>query len=915
MILREKLTDEQLQIVHHHEGPALVFAVAGAGKTTSMVHRIQYLVGEHDVDPENILASSFSRATVEDLEEGVSDLNVGSVDCRTLHSLGRQFIKMAEERGHWPKRLDTNGPNPGKAGTFLASRAISRLAQEREIDEHDLDIEQEDLEDQIESWKAQLCYADLKEADLPERALEHASQAAHDNEDFVTLYQYYEQERAREGWITFNDMLLEGWEALMRFDDVRLRAQGLYEQVLVDEFQDISRVQYLMLDILTQNHRNYMVIGDDDQCIYEWRGADPKFILNFQEEYDAEEYVISDNFRSRVQQTALANSIIEKNENRRKKHINLTQGFGGRTNLIGAEGAGAEAEFVVETIQTHLQNGWEPEDIVILVRQYAQTSFIEQNLIDNDLPYLIVGNVPFYRRREVKALLRYLFWATLEKTVREEGWFEQRSEARRYIDRFQRILREPNRYVSKDVSEEVCREALHRQTSVTDLMALHMADLHDRTVERVEKFLGTVDELIGRLDEPADKTIEWLIDDLDYEKHIWERSAFKEMAEQRIQTARSLVEFAKGHRNAKSLLDHVKRISFNRPEQGPAEEDAIEIRSIHRAKGREWPIVFVPGCNDGTIPASRTPSSSTGRTSVLDDLLDRGNDGDVEVSAEDLEEERRLFYVAVTRAEKELNLSYDEDRSRSPFLDEAEAKELLSTCKKMRTAAEKSPSEWGEEETVEFCVGVGELKLRRYLDKWWDIDRDTQNNISKKIQRADSLKEEAEETLKKYRDKRNKKEQRESQKEYTSLSKIKKSNGWLEIPVKVNGQVTSNEESFEFKYSENRGEPVAIHEDELVGVVKSNRTPQPLEELEDKLQWEDITANFGRISNSGKTLYLGVDWDELRKGLPDELTSKESSGKDIPDSPPESPDPSMKKALSEAFEKGRETLKSALGLE
>lgn len=930
------LTDEQLKIVQHHEGPALVFAVAGAGKTTSMVFRIRYLVERHNVDPGKILATSFSKATVEDLKEGVHDLGVGGVECRTLHSLGRQFIQMAEERNRWPKRLDTGGPDPSEAGRYLASRAIKRLAEKRSIDDHDLEIEREDLEDQIASWKAQLCYADLEEADLPDRALEHATQAKHDNEDFVTLYQYYEKERAREGWITFDDMLLEGWEALMRFDDVRTRAQGLYDQVLVDEFQDISRVQYLMLDVLTEPHRNYMAIGDDDQCIYEWRGADPSFILDFQDEYEAEEYLIKDNFRSRVQQTALANSVIEKNENRRDKRIHLTQGFDGRTNLVGAEGTSAEAEYVVDTIQTRLQNGWDLQDMVILVRQYAQTAFIEQNLISNDLPYRIVGNVPFYRRREVKSLLRYLFWATLERTVREEGWFEEEKQARRYIDRFRKVIREPNRYVSKDVTEEVCKESLRRKTSITELMALHLADMHERTAERVENFLDTIDDLIDRLDEPADETIKWLIDDIEYEEHIRERSAFEELADQRVKTARSLIKFAEGHQSAQSLLNHVKKISFDRPERGPEEEKAIEICSIHRAKGREWPIVFIPGCNDGTIPAGRT-SSSAGELgslddlfSEIDDLLSESDHEDGEkskedkkddVSAEDIEEERRLFYVAITRAKKELNISYDQTDTISPFLKETDAEEVLSTCEKMRVAVGSSPSQWGTEETVEFCVGVGKLRLDRYLKKWWNLDQETQRVLSRQVQEAESIHEEASEKMEKYHQEKQKIQDsgvdEADSLEPSTLSNLKAENDWLEVPVRTIGQITPHDERFEFAYSDEKDFPVVFHEDKvkLAGVVEPDRTPQPLRELEDKIDWEDITARFGRVSNSGKTIYLRVDWNELSERPSDDPTSKSSNSKEeVSDTYPEPPGPSLRKALSDAFETGKETLSNVLGL-
>jgi DNA helicase-2/ATP-dependent DNA helicase PcrA len=197
MIAPEALTDEQLRIVRHHEGPAVVFAVAGVGKTTAVVHRVRRLVDERGVDPGDILASSFSQSTAMDLEGETRELGVSDVDCRILHSLGRQFVRMAEAGGHQPHRLDATETDPERLSALLAGRAHSRLAQEQGLDERDLGIEQRDLVEQIGAWKAQLCYPDLEGAGLPDRAWRHASQAEHDNEDLVTLYRYYEEERAR----------------------------------------------------------------------------------------------------------------------------------------------------------------------------------------------------------------------------------------------------------------------------------------------------------------------------------------------------------------------------------------------------------------------------------------------------------------------------------------------------------------------------------------------------------------------------------------------------------------------------------------------------------------------------------------------------------------------------------------------
>ncbi|MFB6231306.1 MAG: ATP-dependent helicase [Salinibacter sp.] len=740
MVARERLTDEQQRIVRHGQGPALVFAVAGAGKTTALVHRVAHLV-EEGVPPGDILASSFSRATVHDLEEGLEALGLSGVGCRTLHSLGRRLIKRAEAEHHWSRRLGDEDMNPARLGPVLAGRALSRLARERDIDDHDLDIGRGELEDQISAWKAQLCYPDLEAAALPEAAREEARQAEHDNEDFVTLYRYYEEERTQEGWVTFDDMLLEGWEALLRFDDLRAQAQRAYDYVLIDEFQDISRVQHQMLDVLTEPHRNYMAVGDDDQCIYEWRGADPSFILDFREEYGAEEYLIRDTFRPQAQHTTLANAVIAHNDRRRDKHLNLTRGFGGSVQVEPAEGAAAEARQMAGVIEGHLEQGRTLPEMVVLVRQYAQTPPLEQVLIDRDLPYQIVGNVPFYRRRPVQVLLRHLFWGTLEAKVRDDGWFDHWRNAQRYVDRFQTLMQAPNRYVSMDLVTRICREAVGRETSVTDLLAASMGKMHDRTAERVERFLETAEGLLKRLDDPAHETVGWLIEALDYEEHLRRHSAFEELADRRIQTARSLIDFSRGHPDTASVLARIKEISFDRPERGP-QTDVLEIRSIHRAKGREWSIVFVPGCNDGTIPASRddhgAASAPPGKVTAEED-----EDSARGTSAARQEEERRLFYVALTRAKEELRLSYDRTEPPSPFLGEADVEHRLALCEQVRQVTERPAGDWDAEDVAWLCIGAGELHLRRYLEAWWRPAAEQRRALAAHLGRPEALQEAA----------------------------------------------------------------------------------------------------------------------------------------------------------------------------
>lgn len=840
MLAADRLTPNQQRIVQHNEGPALVFAVAGAGKTTAMVHRIRHLVEERGVRPDRILASSFSKATVSDLADGLRALGVRGVDCCTLHALGRRCIQQAEAHKHLPSRLDQQSVNPSRAARYLAERALQRLAQEREVDRADLGILPTDLADQIGAWKRQLCYADLSAAHLPERAQEHASQAEHENDDYLTLYRYAEEERDNEGWVTFDDMLREGWEALMRFSAVRNAAQSAYNYVLVDEFQDVSRVQYRMLDVLTAPHRNYMAIGDDDQCIYTWRGANPSYILGFADAYDAAEYVLHDNFRSPVQQTALANRVIVHNRERHAKRIQCTKGYGGTTQCIEAEDASDEAARIATAIQSHLRAGGAPTDIVILVRQYAQTPFIEQALLQADVPYRIVGNTPFYERPEVQPLLQYLYWATLEATVQDQGWFADRRKIIPYLERFQTMLRTPNRYVSYAVQQHVRRAARQQQTSVLDALAAHTDQMHERTVEQVEDFLDTAAALADRVNDPAADTLAWLIDAIDYEAHLRQQSAFQDVGENRVATARSLVDFAEGCVSAQDLLETIYQID---QAQTNSDSDAVlTLRSIHRAKGGEWPVVFVPGCNEDTFPAAGSASHSAM-----------------------MEEERRLFYVAVTRAQETLYLSHVESEPRSPFVGEAQLRATLSQCETLQSVADTAPEALTPADAVRFCTAVGKLELERYLHTWWSAEPAHRTTLLKQAKHAES----------------------------TLSERLQAGDvSGLLIPVAVRNDLVSATKPFAFAVSSHTERIEVYQRDRRIGFVDAERseTALPL----DLLPWDTLTAHLARRTQSGNTLYL-------RPG---------TTPADDADSVPDGQD--LTKVLSEAYQRGRAALNEAI---
>jgi DNA helicase-2/ATP-dependent DNA helicase PcrA len=417
-----QLTEEQRDIVTHYQGAAIVYAVAGAGKSTTMAYRVQHLVNTHGVDPQRILVCSFSKATVNDIQQKIANLGVPRVACYTFNALGRKIVQKAVQDGFFTAFDEEHIEH---RNSQLAMRALVELGKQYGKNFSQLDINQEDLQTYISVCKGNLCYANILAAKLPPHTLAYAEQAEHKNAHYLKAYQLYEQIRQQHNWLTFDDQLVLAWEALERFDSIRAWAKNSFDFVLIDEFQDVNKVQVQIADILTEDHRNYMAIGDDDQCIYEWRGADVRYILDFKKRYQAQAYIISDNFRCPAEATLLAGKVIAQNKERQPKDLVSQKGFGGGVVLQGFKNEEDSAQYVVNCYKNLLTQGTHPKDCIVLVRTYSQTSVIEAKLIQEELAYQVIGNQRFYERAEVKVLFTYLSFARQERDYQQSGTIHQ----------------------------------------------------------------------------------------------------------------------------------------------------------------------------------------------------------------------------------------------------------------------------------------------------------------------------------------------------------------------------------------------------------------------------------------------------------------------------------------------------------
>ena len=725
MLSNESLTDEQKAVVRHDGGLAVVRAVPGAGKTTAMTHRIRHLIEARSVRPHSILACSFNRATVRDLQAGLQSLGVSGVRVQTLHALGRSILSHARDDGPNSSPGDA-GPAPDAAARMLAYRALTDLASDRRTVVSDLEMSVSDVVDQVSSWKQHLAHPDLDGANLPPPVREQMVQATHANDDVLTLYRHFEAHRQDEGWTTYPDMPLEAWKTLVRDEALRDSIQERYRFVLVDEFQDVSRAQFRMLMTIMTEDGNGMVIGDADQCIYGWRGADPTYLASFADRYDATEYRMSESFRLPAGPLVLGAAVIAKNDDRPEKSPTLTQGFEGRTAVLSPPSR-KEADAVADRIVSLLEDGVAPDDVAVLVRTYAQTPPLERAFLTRECPYRLQGHCRFYRRPEAQTILRYLYWAVLERKRRRAGGFDDAGEEERYYDRFAHILTHPDRVLEPAQIKNIRQKANADDDAVLAVLNDRRPSMSDDAAHRVGRFLEIASGLVQRVDEAAPDVVEWLADNLGYEVESEDGTSGPRRPNGQIQTVRSLIRWAAPCETVASFLQQVReraREETRRHESSPS----IDIRSIHRAKGAEWPIVVIPGCTDGTLPLA--------------------SDG---LTRRSLDEERRLFYVAITRASQHLYLITPSQKPRSPFLEDVEAERLLERVSGIQTLLGTSPRTLENQDLQELCTSIIDLGVDAFFRKWWTPTSELKAGFATRLDRFEGRVHQAHKRVSAYR--------------------------------------------------------------------------------------------------------------------------------------------------------------------
>lgn len=614
MSIYDTLNEQQREAVYCTDGPLLILAGAGSGKTRVLTHRIAYLIEEKGVNPWNILAITFTNKAAAEMRERVDNL-VGfgseSIWVSTFHSTCVRILR----------------------------RHIDRLGYDTNFTIYDTDDQKTLMKDvcklvQIDTkvYKERNLLAAISAAKNEMiSAQEYVLNAQGDfgKEKIARVYEEYEKQMHANNALDFDDLLVKTVQLFQTQPDVLENYQERFRYIMVDEYQDTNTVQFQLVSLLAGKYRNLCVVGDDDQSIYKFRGANIQNILNFEQEFpDATVIKLEQNYRSTGNILDAANAVISNNAGRKDKRLWTDNGEGEKLKFCQFDTGYDEAEYIADDIEEEVRSGASYRDHAILYRTNAQSRLFEERFVAQNIPYKIVGGVNFYARREIKDVLAYL------KTI-DNGKDDLA---------VRRIINVPKRGIGLTTINRIQESAASRDIGFYDaLQGLDLIPGVARGAAKLEGFVALIEYFKGIAENLSlSDLLQEVIDKTGYIESL--EAEGKEEAETRIENIDELR--SKVAVYEESCLDRDEKPTLSGFLEEVAlvadidsldeEQDYVVLMTLHSAKGLEFPHVYLAGMEDGLFPSYMTVTS--------DDI-------------EDMEEERRLCYVGITRAEQKLTLT------------------------------------------------------------------------------------------------------------------------------------------------------------------------------------------------------------------------------------------------------------------
>jgi len=612
----QKLNKIQKKAVEDVCNPVLIFAGAGSGKTRVLTHKIVHLIEKGLFKPEEILAVTFTNKAAEEMSKRVQSLlkqkNV-SLNIGTFHSICSRLLRQEIHRLGFSKDFVIYDVQDQ---TALIRVVMDELNIARSY------VDPKSVRNKISFYKNKLM--DFEEAKRSARTVL--------DKTICDIFKKYQSSLKKNNALDFDDLLLFPLVLFEEFPDVLKKYQEKWKYILVDEYQDTNRPQFLFISSIATAHNQICVVGDDDQSIYGWRGADIRNILDFEKTFPGcEIYKLEQNYRSTQQILNAASAVVKNNEDRALKELKAMNGAGDRLGLLETNDEMEEADALISVLEKEIKmNKRTFSDFAVLYRTNAQSRALEDSLRQNGIPYKIIGGIRFYERKEVKDLLAYL-----QLLVNKQDTISLR-----------RVINFPPRGIGLKTVDKCVQEAKKCKKELFDVLDdPSKMNIRGKQAEELKTFyeiMSKYNDLLDKLN--AGELVRTLVDETGMLKHYKKQDTLED--QERInninEVLNSVDEFMTRSPNA-MLTDFLEEVSLlTGIDHWNDQENRVTLMTVHSAKGLEFPVVFLTGMEDGLFP-------------LYNALQDK----------KELEEERRLFYVGLTRAKQNVFLLYANNRRRA----------------------------------------------------------------------------------------------------------------------------------------------------------------------------------------------------------------------------------------------------------
>ncbi|WP_105615534.1 ATP-dependent helicase [Vallitalea okinawensis] len=612
----DMLNEQQRKAVLHLDGPMMVLAGPGSGKTMVITHRVKHMIEQHNIHPKDILVITFTKAAADEMKNRFHSLMGKSLNISfgTFHSIFFRII-----RSVYPYTVNSIIKDEVKYGLF---KSII----------HDLGIDYEDEQEFIEALQNDISLMKNELIDL-----KYYNPMNFCSEDFINIVKRYEGYKKEKRLLDFDDMLTHCYQILSHNDQLLAYWQKRFPYILIDEFQDINRAQYEIIKMLATSKKNIFIVGDDDQSIYKFRGARPEFLLDFPEDFEGTQSVVLNiNYRSNEAIVRKSTRVIKKNNKRYEKTLTSHRGKGLEPIVVHVEDTDEEARKIAETLLNLNKKGIPFQEMAVIFRTNLQARAVVDAFLDHNLPFILRDRAPsIYDHWIAKDIIAYL-----------KGALDQKDK-----ESLVRIANKPKRYISKWIINE-----LKRSPKDFFKFIYEHPDLKSWQIGKVEELEGQL--IMLKIKSPVN-AVKYIRHTIGYDDYIKEYANFKKIGIKGLkEILDELVESAKHFESLEHWLQHIddvrEELHHNQKKTSKLNnEDKITLSTMHGAKGLEFEVVWMISVVEGIIPHEK---------SNRDD---------------EIEEERRLFYVGLTRAKEQLFISsvrtrYEEEVAVSRFLDEME---------------------------------------------------------------------------------------------------------------------------------------------------------------------------------------------------------------------------------------------------